>query len=761
MNKLKIIPKEKMTLIDLHEIDIGVLVNMLFNKSIGRTIYVIDGRQLIGIITLGDIRRYLRGERTSFINRKFTYTFKYEENKVFQLFRERKTLFSIPIVDTDNRLLYEYVCSDRATAGQNELYNIRYFFEFLLKNNIYEILCLTKDHKKWIQGLLNQFHIRDIVCTYIELENLYNMAKENQLIVCNKVDKRISNNISNNNVKIMLYQRFDSLMYSPWTKDWYEILKTWCRWISRYKRKYFVLQSKHLTELSKEIATYIEGYMPVEYVNFIDDVKKNSEILILEIGELESDLIKRNDIVVNYIEEVMLQCLNINQMYSILTTKFIPLWKEAGVHIAAIQDPSDRSLIRSADRSCMLPANVFETEKKELEKVFGKDISAILQGKEITILMRGGRGKERIEKHVINEDLPTIFLFGPCIIFGTFVKSEETISSMLQDKIGDTMCVRNMGSTFWGEMIVQMEAVSYKKGDVVLFFKHTDFFNDINVPIINIDLAYTDDWKNNVWDNLLHCNSKIMKNISNILYNNLLKLNFLSLNSSEFKEKHFWIKKQGREDLLENWFEEINNLYLIGHETEVGAIVMNCNPFTIGHKHLVKIASSQVEILYVFVVSENRSYFDFYDRYQMVKLGTQEFDNVIVLPSGPYIISKDTMNGYFIKDKLQTVQPMENYETDLRIFGAVISPKLRINIRFVGEEPIDLYTNSYNQALKNILPDYGIKVIEVPRLRLGGKVVSASEVRRLLKKEKIDELFNFLPDTTLAYLLKNGYIVDN
>ena len=35
----------------------------------------------------------------------------------------------------------------------------------------------------------------------------------------------------------------------------------------------------------------------------------------------------------------------------------------------------------------------------------------------------------------------------------------------------------------------------------------------------------------------------------------------------------------------------------------VGAIVMNCNPFTMGHRYLIETAASQVDRLYVFVLS--------------------------------------------------------------------------------------------------------------------------------------------------------------
>ncbi|PUU99564.1 [citrate (pro-3S)-lyase] ligase, partial [Acinetobacter baumannii] len=53
----------------------------------------------------------------------------------------------------------------------------------------------------------------------------------------------------------------------------------------------------------------------------------------------------------------------------------------------------------------------------------------------------------------------------------------------------------------------------------------------------------------------------------------------------------------------------------------IGAIVMNCNPFTLGHQYLVEYAAAQVVRLYLFVVEEDKSEFPFADRLELVKQG--------------------------------------------------------------------------------------------------------------------------------------------
>ena len=57
---------------------------------------------------------------------------------------------------------------------------------------------------------------------------------------------------------------------------------------------------------------------------------------------------------------------------------------------------------------------------------------------------------------------------------------------------------------------------------------------------------------------------------------------------------------------------------------KVGAAVMNCNPFTIGHRYLIETAAKECDLLYIFVLSEDKSEFSFADRLEMVKRGTAD-----------------------------------------------------------------------------------------------------------------------------------------
>lgn len=179
------------------------------------------------------------------------------------------------------------------------------------------------------------------------------------------------------------------------------------------------------------------------------------------------------------------------------------------------------------------------------------------------------------------------------------------------------------------------------------------------------------------------------------------------------------------------------------------ALVVNCNPFTLGHKAVIECAARENDSVIVFVVSEDRSLFPFEDRYRLVKDGVAEYTNVVVVPGGDYIISAATFPGYFTREeeliKAQT-------RLDATLFAKRIAPAVGISVRYVGEEPYCPVTSAYNQALLDILPQYGIRVRVVERIKISGDIVSASMVREMIRQDDWAGVRKFVSATTYTYL---------
>lgn len=208
-----------------------------------------------------------------------------------------------------------------------------------------------------------------------------------------------------------------------------------------------------------------------------------------------------------------------------------------------------------------------------------------------------------------------------------------------------------------------------------------------------------------------------------------------------------------------------------------GAIVMNANPFTKGHRYLVEQAASQVDNLYVIVVKEDRSRFPYVERKAMIEAGCAGLDNVVVCEGSDYAISAATFPTYFLK-KLDDATDTQ-IALDLDLFVNHIAQPLGVTVRFAGSEPEDALTRRYNELMAEILPGTSVAVVrqdhqpdpelvkgsalrqarrpidfvEIPRLEQKGKPLSATSLRRALDKGNLKEAMEYIPKSTIPYLV--------
>lgn len=179
-------------------------------------------------------------------------------------------------------------------------------------------------------------------------------------------------------------------------------------------------------------------------------------------------------------------------------------------------------------------------------------------------------------------------------------------------------------------------------------------------------------------------------------------------------------------------------------------IVMNANPFTLGHRYLIEKASNEHQEVLVFIVSEERSTFPFEVRMRLVKEGVKDFSNVTVVETGPYLISNATFPTYFLKSHNNVMELQTKIDCD--IFLTHYKPMFNITTRYIGQEPYCEVTSTYNQVMKATLPKGGVMVKEVARIANDGDIISASKVRSLLKYKQFETLKPFVPKSTYQYL---------
>jgi [citrate (pro-3S)-lyase] ligase len=230
------------------------------------------------------------------------------------------------------------------------------------------------------------------------------------------------------------------------------------------------------------------------------------------------------------------------------------------------------------------------------------------------------------------------------------------------------------------------------------------------------------------------------------------KSKFISLNYKFIYET--WdvaLLEHGKYD-INKYLEEMklkNNI----NDEEKAALVMACNPFTLGHKYLIEKMAKENKNVLIFVVEEDRFLFPFNVRYELVKRGVKHLKNVKVVPSGEYLISSSTFPSYFLKgdSKIEEIYT----QLDVGIFAKYFCSKLNITKRCVGEEPYCKVTNKYNKTLGKVLNEFNIEFCEIERKKYDDKYISASLVRQLLREGKLSLTKDIIPKVTWDFLNSN------
>ncbi len=205
---------------------------------------------------------------------------------------------------------------------------------------------------------------------------------------------------------------------------------------------------------------------------------------------------------------------------------------------------------------------------------------------------------------------------------------------------------------------------------------------------------------------------------------------------------------ENREDGLDQY---IRSLEKPEGNPPAAALVMNCNPFTLGHRYLIEKACAENRAVHLFVVSEDLSVFPFQDRMDMIRKGTEDLDNLYIHEGRDYIISRATFPTYFIKE--QKILDETHARLDLDLFSRKIAPALNIIKRYVGEEPFCPVTSLYNSLMREILPPGGVEVEIIPRKAVEEEAVSATKVRKAMAEERWEDLKKWVPPATYEFLV--------
>lgn len=497
-------------------------------------------------------------------------------------------------------------------------------------------------------------------------------------------------------------------------------------------------------------------------------VKKNFSGRVIYLDALTDYFIRKT-----YVEIPLLNFLQRYPRVKLILTNFPSVWryKDAKDFLKQLKTTDEIRTLLRADKSgnVQTPLDKFGYTNEQVLEIASSpkrkanpDGSTVMEDTDKNSL-HGIQNGKRMTVNQPEDYRNKIYFFGSCHHYGIYAPFDKTIESYLQKLMNENNLpyrVENEGQHYmhrYQDIFYNLNKISPASDDI--FFVWIDNLAAINLPFFDVSNAFDPphDYKK-LFPDPYHVNELGYKILAEKYFAFLVQNNFFRDIEFNYPPPSQPVHRYGVPPQFE--FGGVKNFFNTELETykqslrakrlSIGALVMNCNPFTLGHLHLVEYSAAQVARLYIFVVEEDKSEFPFEDRIELVRQGVKNFSNVEVLPSGKFIISQQTFSGYFNKAELQDVQV--DSSKDVEIFAKEIAPTLGITIRFAGEEPTDNVTRQYNETMKKILPRHGVEFREIPRKTFDGEPISASKVREALKRGDFDKIKNLVPDTTLLYL---------
>lgn len=362
-----------------------------------------------------------------------------------------------------------------------------------------------------------------------------------------------------------------------------------------------------------------------------------------------------------------------------------------------------------------------------------------------------------------------IHIFGPCVVQGLCVVDSQTIPSLLQKRVNDAdysgTYVVNHGIAYGKDLLndmLYMMATPVASHDIIVWIngfslQELQLIRNIGISVIE-DKSYAGNLSNWYLNNPFHCNSVANKEISETIFKYICKqiVNptcLLGLHRSSLIEDEHIPLAYDKDRLLQS--KELDDYITVlrrhrkEDETKIyGCVVVNANPCTNGHIHLIRQALKEVDYLYVFLVEQSCGLFSYLDRELMLKESLKNQDRVEILSGGSVFTTSKGYPGYFNRMGNNT-SPLLNH----KIFAERIAPTLSISKRFFGEESDDVVTRQLNATALEYLPRQGIKVKIIKRLTYDGRPISAKNVRRLYAEKQYGIMEKLVPQFVYHHLL--------
>lgn len=712
---------------EMETLPLECLRTLYLNKP-SETVYIVKDKKLYGIVSMGEVLYGRRGNSIVRINKSFTMLDGYEVIKAYRIFLERPQIQKLPVVNEAGELLGDYSRWDDALyieRNQERLMQ-KEMVEKILKQyeTVYIVEPVEKENLQYLR-LMKYLDCFQIQYVLLGNDRIYEKLQEHAIFIFLNEDERRGMQC----LYGLAPRPYDRRGYNLFQYD-YLIEKKWKVRFATYKSL--------LIQIMKEIQLKELNIKKPEDLPY-DRLDDKATVLLRALSSngissfyFTND--ERNE--TSYgksFKENMYKWLKEHPGYSRVWTGTLD--KEAFYG----------ELLQSEDYK----KGIAQREIAYMDARLGviKDIAGQYYN------IKNGR---RVTCYQPIEYIGTIYIVGLCIISGAYVEDQYTIASCLQKKLlerGYPYRVENYGTEMQFDVENRLEKIgNYSVNDLVIY--HSLIGEPVDVRGISLEKIYENydmpsDW---VIDTYSHCNHKadqlIADSLLEIIEPSLLIKGKLEKNDEKLRINFSEIMKTYvRQKFLNQAFGYFD--YRKYHS--IGAIVMKGNFFNIAHRYLIETAKQQVEFLIVFVLEDNTFLQPFEERFKLIEEGTKDLDNVMIVPNGDFILSRNTFPEFY--SKLWDSRTSVNAEYDSNVFADYIAKPLHITHRFAGVEPKEKIETVYHETMKRVLQEKGISFIEIPPMLLDGEVISTLLVQKYLECKEYDKAFSLVPESTKEYLM--------
>lgn len=705
----------------------------LYLENTSEIIYITKNNKLYGIIGLREAVNACRFGMQVKINKSFTVLTNYNIVSAYRIFATKTNIHKIPVINEKGELIGDYSRWDDLLfieRNQRQLMNGMGCSKIL---GPYDTVYVVKPVKRkhifclLLIDCLNNFKVK---FTVIDKEQIEGKLSESACFIF--VDEEERRGIECLFGIVPCW--YNIRMHNIYKYD--ELEKTNYKFrLTTYKSLMIqIMEENELNDL---------GIKKPDYV-YCDEVDSKAEILL-------SSLSKKG---------IKCFCLLLEDMEDKdhLSEYHVELKREIAERLKkyplSIKEPWPKKNENRAFFDELYQNEDYDKEiaQKEIYVGYNLDNENDVAGKYFN--MKNGR---RITCFQPQECIGKIYLFGACTILGCFVEDQYTIASFLQKELlkkGYVFQVENYGDMTRAPYAIDAklaEIEEYSENDIVIYmpYPQSPF---VNIQGIAINKIYEKHRIPSTWvtNGYGHHNHKANR----VIADDILEMiePYLSKEKTSKQENfRFDICKEMtgyvRHKYLNQYFSDFDGQAY----TAVGSIVMEFDPFDIRHRYLVEQARQQVDFLIIFVMDHGwyPDLFSFEERIKMVIEGTEDIDHVIVVPSGPFVVSGRSV-APFIKGKKNSIAVYSKY--DINVFVDYIASLLHITHRFVEKEPENENVRIHNGVMKEILPQKGISYVEIPTMP-GGEDLCTSKIQRYLRKEEYDKAFEMLPESTKRYCM--------